>query len=202
MSRSNTSFAVLPALIPDIEGVYDAYFAAFEADQDGKRVLDLLFPDGYTSKEFREAHKKATIDWWHHSTEQYTFKCIDLNTLEVVGMALIDVFARQRSDDPETRKFTGIPWLSGEHRERADAVVGALCEAREKIWGGKPYICEWMISFLFLRVTFCCVFVTGMLPLPMIDRCKVLTRIGEMIMTPACLLAMHCLTFYLINLIS
>ena len=134
-------FAVLPALIPDIRAVYDVYFAAFAADEDGRRILDLFFPGGVTSAEFRAAHADATLKWWHSSDSQYTFKCVDAESGDVVGMALCDVFVRPRTE--EERKMPEIGWLAGEQRERAEKVVGKLWRAREAIWGGKPYICAY-----------------------------------------------------------
>lgn len=135
-------FVVLPALIPDIRPVYDAYFAAFAADPDGKRLLDILFPDGFTSEEFRTAQTTATLNWWHTSHTQHTFKCVDTEDGTVVGMALCDVFAKAQSEDE--RKNPEVGWLEGDRRARAEQVLGPLWEAREKAFGGKRYICEWV----------------------------------------------------------
>lgn len=133
-------FIVLPALIPDIRPVYDAYFAAFAVDPDGRRLLDILFPDGFASEEFRAAHTAATLNWWHTSQTQHTFKCVDTNDGAVVGMALCDVFAKPQTEDE--RKNPGVGWLQGEQRERAERVVAPLWEARDRAFGGKRYICE------------------------------------------------------------
>jgi hypothetical protein len=136
-------FLVLPALIPDIRAVYDVYFAAFTADPDGRRLLDILFPGGVTSDEFRDAHAKGTLAWWHTSGTQYTFKCLDPATGEVVGMALCDVFAAPtRDDEKEKRVMPEVGWLQGEERERAERVLGPLWKARERIWGAGRYICK------------------------------------------------------------
>ncbi|KAK3946885.1 hypothetical protein QBC32DRAFT_319492 [Pseudoneurospora amorphoporcata] len=132
-------FAVLPALIPDIKSVYDAYFAAFAADADGRKMLEILFPGGHTSSEFRKAHTEGTLAWLHKAESQYTWKCVDVSTGEVVGMALCDVFIQPRTTKEE-RAYPGIPWLEGEQRERADRVLRPLCEAREKVMGGGSYI--------------------------------------------------------------
>ncbi|CCC05503.1 hypothetical protein SMACR_09349 [Sordaria macrospora] len=134
----STSFAVLPALIPDIKPVYDAYFAAFTTDADGRKILEILFPGGYTSEEFRKAHTEGTVAWLHKAESQYTWKCVDIATGEIVGMALCDVFIKPRTK--EERAYPGIPWLEGEQRERADNVLKPLCEAREKIMGNGSYI--------------------------------------------------------------
>ncbi|GAB1312645.1 hypothetical protein MFIFM68171_02855 [Madurella fahalii] len=131
-------FAVLPALIPDIRAVYDVYFAAFTADPDGRRLLEILFPHGVTSDEFRDAHTKGTIAWWHSSDTQYTFKCVDPVTGDVIGMALCDVFVKSRGEDE--RKMPEIGWLEGEARAKAEKVLGKLWAARERIWGGRKYI--------------------------------------------------------------
>jgi hypothetical protein len=138
-------FAILPALIPDIRAIYDVYFAAFSADPDGRRLLDILFPHGCSSDEFRDAHTKGTLAWWHSSDTQYTFKCVDpANGGEIVGMALCDVFVTPRSE--EQRKMPELGWLEGEARVRAERVLGRLWEARERIWGGGRYICECSFS--------------------------------------------------------
>lgn len=138
-----TPFAVLPALIPDIKPVYDAYFAAFTADVDGRKILEILFPGGYTSQEFRKAHTEGTIQWLHKAESQYTWKCVDVATGEIVGMALCDVFIKPRTK--EERAYPGIPWLEGEQRERADKVLKPLCEARERVMGGGSYICRFFL---------------------------------------------------------
>ena len=140
------SFAVLPALIPDIGAVYDAYFAAFTADEDGRRLLDIIFPDGFEGDEFRAAHRAGTLKWWHESRTQYTFKCIDTTPAadggdeKVVGMALVDVFVRPRAE--EERKYHSIPWLNGDKKDRADRVLKPLWDAREKVLEGKSVICK------------------------------------------------------------
>lgn len=127
---------VLPALIPDITKVYDAYFAAFK----GSVILDILFPTGI-DEAFREGHGKHTLSYWHTSSTQYTLKCVDPATGEVVGMALWDVFLDERT--PEEYKSPGAVWLEGEQRARADELIIPLNEAKEKLWGGRKYVCEW-----------------------------------------------------------
>lgn len=138
-------FAVLPALIPDIRAIYDTYFSAFSANPQNALLLDILFPGGQVNTpEFRQAHVTATVNWWHTSTDQFNFKCIDTDTGEIVGMALMDIYLNERSD--EQRKNPGVIWLQGEERERAEKIVNPLEEMREKIWGGRPYICTSMSS--------------------------------------------------------
>lgn len=131
---------VAPALIPDIPRIYDTYFASFENDAMGRIILDILFPAGHTSPEFRKAHSEATLAWWHTSKDQYTFKCMDTDTGEIIGMALGDIYFVERNE--EERKNHGVPWLEGEQRRRAEEVLNPLWEAREKLFGGKPYICK------------------------------------------------------------
>ncbi|KAL0940676.1 GNAT family protein [Colletotrichum truncatum] len=124
---------VLPALIPDIPKVYDAYFAAFK----GSAILDLLFPSGIDDG-FREGHTKHTLSYWHTSGTQYTVKCVDAETGEVVGMALWDVFLKERT--PEEYKNPGVTWLEGEQRERAEELINPICDAKAKIWGGRRHV--------------------------------------------------------------
>lgn len=133
-------YAILPALIPDIEKVYDVYFAAFKGDKMGRIMVDLLFPAGSDSDEFRKAHTAGTLAWWHTCGVQYTYKCVDTETGEIIGMALGDILLQGRTD--EERKYQSVGWLEGEQRERADAVLKPLHEAREKLFGGRPHICK------------------------------------------------------------
>ncbi|KAK3303903.1 uncharacterized protein B0T15DRAFT_534937 [Chaetomium strumarium] len=132
-------FAVLPALLPDIRKVYDAYFAAFRNDRMGEIMLQILFPSGVDSPKFRAAHAAGTVDWLRKSTTQYTYKCVDMDTGDIVGMGLLDIYMPPGRADEE-RKFEGVPWLEGEQRERAEKVLQPLWEAREKLFGGQPYI--------------------------------------------------------------
>ncbi|KAL1844794.1 hypothetical protein VTK73DRAFT_1789 [Phialemonium thermophilum] len=146
------AYAVLPALLPDIEKVYDCYFAAFQADPSGRRLLDILFPRGVTSPSFRRAQAEATASYWRGADAQYTFKCVEAQTGAIVGMALCDIFVRrqdvtpppegaaQRGGDSSDGEWPGIPWLEGEEKARAERVVKPLWEMREKLWGGKRYI--------------------------------------------------------------
>ncbi|KAK1516013.1 acetyltransferase [Colletotrichum paranaense] len=125
---------VLPALIPDIPQVYDAYFAAFK----GSVILDILFPTGI-DEAFREGHTKHTVEYWHKTSTQYTIKCVDVETGEVVGMALWDAFLKERT--PEEYRSPGAVWLQGEQRARADELINPLSAAKEKLWAGRKYVC-------------------------------------------------------------
>lgn len=133
------AFSVLPVLIPDIPQAFDAYFAAFQADPEGQIILDLLFPGGVTD-DFRKAHAAAVLGYWHTADTQYTFKCVDNTTGNTVGMLLCDMFFRERST--EERQNPGITWLEGQQRERAESVVNPLWDMRERLWGGRRYICK------------------------------------------------------------
>lgn len=131
--------AVLPAVIPDIKRIYEIFFKAFQNDQMGSIMLGILFPGGITD-EFRETHAQETAKSWHLSQDQYTMKAVDMRTGNIVGMGLLDIYLHERSE--EERRYLGIPWLEGEALKRADAVIGALWEAHERILGGKKHICE------------------------------------------------------------
>ncbi|KAK3376927.1 putative GNAT family acetyltransferase [Lasiosphaeria ovina] len=131
--------AVLPALIPDIRKVYDIYFAAFKGERMSQLMLQVLVPEGQIdSDEFRAAHAAGTLSYWHTCDTQYTFTCFDMETGDISGMGLGDLFIRPRSD--EERKNHGVPWLTGEKRERAEKVLNPLWEMRERLFGGQPYI--------------------------------------------------------------
>ncbi len=128
---------VLPALIPDIPAVYDSYFAAFKGDL----ILEVLFPSGIDAA-FRAAHTAHTIDWWHKTELQHTLKCIDTETGAIIGMAIWDVYWRERSEDEWMLSDKGVTWLEGKEKERAEGLLMPLWEKREKLWGGRKYICK------------------------------------------------------------
>jgi hypothetical protein len=140
---SRRGYAILPALIPEIEEIYRVYFAAFEGEKMGEIMVNILFPDGTNTPEFRKAHAAGTLAWWNHSKVQYTFKCVDTETNETIGMALGDILIQGRTE--EERQFQGVGWLEGENRERAEAVLKPLHEAREEIFAGRPHICEFTL---------------------------------------------------------
>lgn len=130
--------AILPALIPDICRIYDVYFSAFGNDYMGQTILKILFP-GPIDDGFKRAHTTGTLQWWQTCDYQYTMKCVDTDTAEIVGMGLGDILLRPRT--PEERRTHGAPWLEGEQRERAEKVLNPLWEMREKFFGGEPHIC-------------------------------------------------------------
>lgn len=131
--------ACLPGLIPDIKNIYDVYFEAFR----GEPILDILFPTGIDDK-FRDLHTQGTSEYWKQSKVQYTIKCVDSMTGEIVGMGLWDVLIEGRSqaeiEDP------GVTWLEGKERERAESVLGPLWEKRRQIMGKTPHICEYTFT--------------------------------------------------------
>ncbi|KAI1114539.1 putative GNAT family acetyltransferase [Nemania sp. NC0429] len=129
--------AVLPALIPDIRRIYEVYFSAFHNDRMGQIILKILFP-GPIDDEFKKAHAAGALQWWQSCDYQYTVKCVDTDTAEIVGMGLGDILVKPRT--PEERRNHGAPWLEGEQRERAEKVLSPLWEMREKFFGGQPHI--------------------------------------------------------------
>jgi GNAT superfamily N-acetyltransferase len=62
-------------------------------------------------------------------------KCVDTETGEIVGMALWDIYLT-----PSNWRRGEISWLSGQERERADALISPLWDAREKLWTDQKYI--------------------------------------------------------------
>ncbi|KAI0435577.1 putative GNAT family acetyltransferase [Xylaria telfairii] len=128
---------VLPALIPDIRRIYEVYFSAFAHDYMGQLILKILFP-GPIDDEFKKTHAAATLQWWHSCNYQYTMKCVDTDTAEIIGMGLGDILVKPRT--PEERQNPGVPWLDGEQRERAEKILNSLWEMRENFFGGQPHI--------------------------------------------------------------
>lgn len=133
-------YAILPALIPEIEEIYNVYFAAFKGDPMGEIMVNTLFPGGTESPEFRKAHAAGTLAWWNQSRVQYTYKCVDTETNEIIGMGLGDILIKGRTE--EERQFGGVPWLEGEQKEKAEAVLKPLHETREKLFAGRPHLCK------------------------------------------------------------
>ena len=129
--------AVVPALIPDIPRIYDIYFEAFKHDEMGQLIVDILFPQG-VDEEFKKAHAAATLAYWNTSDSQFTFKCIDLDNGEIVGMGLADLVVKPL----EKRENPGVQWLEGEERARAERILNPLWEARDDLVGGTPHICN------------------------------------------------------------
>lgn len=132
---------VLPALIPDIKKVYDVYFASFMNEAMARLMVDIIFPDNMMdAADFRANHTAGTLAYWHASDSQYTFKCVDNATGDVMGMALGDIILTERP--PEERRFGGIPWLGDEHRAGAEKIIGPLADMREHLFAGARHICE------------------------------------------------------------
>ncbi|KAM5345842.1 hypothetical protein ACJ41O_011703 [Fusarium nematophilum] len=127
--------AVIPALIPDIPRIYDIYFKAFDNDDMGRLIVDILFPQG-VDDEFKKAHAAGTLAYWHTSDTQFTFKCIDTETGDILGMGLADLVL----NPPDKRENSGVPWLEGEQRERAERILNPLWEARDELIGGQSHI--------------------------------------------------------------
>ncbi|KAF1994959.1 hypothetical protein P154DRAFT_360662 [Amniculicola lignicola CBS 123094] len=130
-------YTILPALIPDIPAVYTCYFSAFASTP----LVSALFPSATTSdlldatSSFRQAHTASVISYWNTSSTQYTLKCIDTTTGDIIGMALWDVYVT-----PSDWKRGELNWLTGKERERAEALVMPLWEKREKFWDGRRYL--------------------------------------------------------------
>ncbi|KAK3312949.1 hypothetical protein B0H66DRAFT_569237 [Apodospora peruviana] len=138
----------LPALIPDIRKVYNSYFAAFKNERMGQMMLKVIFPNDDTdSDEFRNTHAKGTLSWMHTCDYQYTWKAVDTTTGEIVGMALFDIHFKWRTE--EERKNHGVPWLTGEAKERAERVLNPLHDIREELFGGAPHICKSSLCLSF-----------------------------------------------------
>ncbi|KKZ63272.1 hypothetical protein EMCG_00255 [[Emmonsia] crescens] len=129
--------AVLPALLSEIDLVYDAFFAAFQNEP----IMPFLYPRGVD----RNAHKEGTIQWWHHDKAGHIVKCVDTDTGNIVGMATWDIFWRP-GEENAWEKPAGIPWLEGEEKERCENVLGPMWDARVKLFGKQRYICKQDLS--------------------------------------------------------
>jgi ribosomal protein S18 acetylase RimI-like enzyme len=60
---------------------------------------------------------------------------VDSETGKIVGMALWDVYIT-----PSNWTKGEIGWLQGKERERAEALIGPLWSAREKMWSNERYL--------------------------------------------------------------
>lgn len=130
-------FVVLPALIPDIPAVYDVYFAAFARDAVTRAMFPNVSEEDLTSvrSEFRKQHTEHVRRYWHHSSTQYTVKCVDSSSGAVVGMGLWDVYVT-----PSDYKPTTLEWLAGDERKRAEALVKPFGAVRKKLWANERYV--------------------------------------------------------------
>ncbi|KAL7626862.1 hypothetical protein AAE478_003636 [Parahypoxylon ruwenzoriense] len=117
---------VLPARIVDVEPVYDVYFAAFKDEP----ILQFLYPRGVD----RKAHTEGMIQWWNHDKTSYTMKCLDSDTGKIVGMATWDLFHQPGKENGWERP-AGIPWLEGKEKERAEAILNAMWDIRDQLFG-------------------------------------------------------------------
>ncbi|KAJ4342024.1 hypothetical protein N0V87_001350 [Didymella glomerata] len=129
-------FVVLPALPADISAVYSVYFSAFRDNA----ITRALFPSATAEEmidpesEFRKAHTAHVREYWQNNLTQHTLKCVDSEG-KIVGMALWDIYITA-SD----WKKGEIGWLQGKERERAEALIGPLWGAREKLWSNERYL--------------------------------------------------------------
>ncbi|KAF9700006.1 hypothetical protein EKO04_001459 [Ascochyta lentis] len=133
-------FVVLPALIADISAVYDVYFEAFK----GHPITRALFPSATEEdltnpeSEFRCGHLQLRLCFRIPVANRITVRLIlpmYCSTGKIVGMALWDVYLT-----PSTWKKGEIGWLQGKERERAEAMIGLLWDAREKMWSNERYL--------------------------------------------------------------
>jgi ribosomal protein S18 acetylase RimI-like enzyme len=73
--------------------------------------------------------------YWSTDSTQYTLKCVDTETGKIVGMALWDIYLT-----PSKWRRSELFWLSGQERERADALIQPLWNAREMLWLDERYL--------------------------------------------------------------
>jgi hypothetical protein len=131
-------FVVVPATLPDIRAIYDAWFAAFK----GQVILDLLYPGSDVNDEaFRKVHAEGTLGYWQGLSMEHTFQCIDTDTGRVAGMATWQVYWRERTDAERIKPWIG--WLEDDQRKRAEGFLEQLWEKREKYIGPKKHVCKW-----------------------------------------------------------
>jgi ribosomal protein S18 acetylase RimI-like enzyme len=83
----------------------------------------------------RKGHTAHTQHYGTTDPTQYTLKCVDCETGQVVGMALWDIYLT-----PSTWRRPEISWLSGEERNRAESLISPLWDAREQLWLDKRYL--------------------------------------------------------------
>lgn len=138
---------ILPVTIPETRAAYDAYFAAFEGDL----ILDVLFPGGHTSEEFRAGHTGHAVDWAQKADKQHLLKCLDTDTGKIVGFATWDLFWKPREYD-EYKAPTEVAWLTGKEREKAEAILCPLWKSHEDIWAGRPHVCPYSQSLDFAGI--------------------------------------------------
>lgn len=83
----------------------------------------------------RKAHTIHTQQYGTTDPTQYTLKCVDCETGQVVGMALWDIYFK-----PSKWRRPEISWLSGDERERAESLISPLWDMRERFWLDQQYL--------------------------------------------------------------
>ncbi|EGC48573.1 conserved hypothetical protein [Histoplasma capsulatum var. duboisii H88] len=122
---------VFPALLSEIDQVYDVFFAAFKDEP----IMPFLYPRGVD----RKAHREGTIQWSQQDKTTHIVKCVDTDTGNIVGMASWDIFWRPGEENGWERP-AGIPWLEGEEKERCMSVLGPMWDIRVDLFGRRRYI--------------------------------------------------------------
>lgn len=126
-------FVVLPALVEDIERIYDIQFAAFKDEP----IMRFLYPHGVD----RKLHTEGTHEWWKQDQIGHPVKCVDTETGEIVGMAVWDIFWRP-GEEHAFQKPEGIPWLTGDDKKKCERILMPMWDMRVQLFGKRRYICK------------------------------------------------------------
>ncbi|KAF4820156.1 putative acyltransferase SID5 [Colletotrichum siamense] len=124
-------FVVLPALVEDIERIYDIQFAAFKDEP----IMRFLYPNGVD----RKLHTEGTHEWWKQDQIGHPVKCVDTETGEIVGMAVWDIFWRP-GEEHAFQRPEGIPWLTGDDKKKCERILMPMWDMRVQLFGKRRYI--------------------------------------------------------------
>ncbi|KAI1486660.1 acyl-CoA N-acyltransferase [Biscogniauxia mediterranea] len=123
--------AVLPALLQDVGPVSDTFLAAFKDEP----IMRFLYPRGVD----RDLHVEATAEQWNQDRIVYNYKCVDIDTAKIVGMASWEIYWLP-GDENGWKKPQDIPWLEGEEKERCLRILGPMWDVREQLFGNRHHI--------------------------------------------------------------
>jgi len=137
---------IAPASESDIDQVMDVQFSAFENDP----YHEALFPGDHFSPAVRKSAGKRTLQEWRADPTIRFMKCFNRQTGLILGYAKWNLYESERSAE-ERDPTLDVDWCTGRQREIAENFLGATLALREKIWGGRPYICRNHVSNLALR---------------------------------------------------
>ena len=130
---------VEPAQESDIDRLMDIQFSAFENDP----YHEALYPGNHYSPANRKSAGERTIKAWRADPTLHFLKCTNRQSGVIMGYAQWNLYATERPET-EWNKDVQVDWATGRQKEIAKNFLVANFGIRKKIWGGRPYLCEYL----------------------------------------------------------